>query len=388
MKSILIGLFITLNIHAQTYEYILEQAIKNSRELNVLKSQQEQVSLQGQIERRYKNPNIEFEVADFSSEFLTKRNDFGVKVAVRQSILLPHIIEEKRQITEERVDVARESYALERSDFIYRFNLKYLAHKKVLAKIALHHKVVEISNTLLTTVKHRYEAGSIAKSEYLTAKLEQSKLLNQGEALKIELLEAKNTLLSFSNISNEIEVDAQHHFLVSNRKNSPALVQLNEARERVSQAKIELLTHSTESIELFSELEQEPDQDVFRVGFSIDLPTFNLHDEEKQLEKINISNQRISIAQRLKAIEIQLEQLNNEKLALNQLNMGYGRFIGEQRELFEMYKRSYDLAKVNLIKLQELLKNIITTEEKILENNFVIEQKNIKINYLQGAYHE
>jgi len=388
MKSILIGLFITLNIHAQTYEYILEQAIKNSRELNVLKNQQEQVSLQGQIERRYKNPNIEFEVADFSPSFIEKRNDFGVKVAVRQSILLPHIIEEKRQITEERVDVARESYALERSDFIYRFNLKYLAHKKVLAKIALHHKVVEISNTLLTTVKQRYETGSIAKSEYLTAKLEHSKLLNQGEALKLELLETKNSLLSFSNISNEIEVDAQHHFLVSNRKNSPALVQLNEARERVSQARIELLTHSTESIELFSELEREPDQDVFRVGFSIDLPTFNLHDEEKQLEKINISNQRISIAQRLKAIEIQLEQLNNEKLALNQLNMGYGRFIGEQRELFEMYKKSYDLAKVNLIKLQKLLKNIITTEEKILENNFAIEQKNIKINYLQGAYHE
>jgi hypothetical protein len=53
-----------------------------------------------------------------------------------------------------------------------------------------------------------------------------------------------------------------------------------------------------------------------------------------------------------------------------------------------MYQQSYRIAKVNLLKLQQIKEQRIINQEKILESNFAIEQNNIKINYLQGAYSE
>ena len=179
MKNIIIGLFIVLNLHAETYEELLEQAIQNNGQLKIVQSQQEELSLQGQIDTRLKNPKLELEVADFSSQFLTESNDFGARVGLSQSILLPHIKEDKQTITAKKIAVEQERYALKKSDFIYTFNLKYLAHTRAIAEVQLHRKVLNISSNLLGTVRQRYEHGAIAKSEFLEAKLAHQVILNR-----------------------------------------------------------------------------------------------------------------------------------------------------------------------------------------------------------------
>jgi len=388
MSKIIIGLSLVAQLYAQSYEELLEQAVNNNINLQLIQNKQEQISLSGEIERRYKNPNLELEIADFSSQFFTKSNSFGGRVGISQAILLPHIKKDKEVITHTQIEVAQKQYKLEKSNFIYNFNMKYLAYKKAQKLAKLQSQSVALSSEILETVTQRYQEGAVAKSDYLEASLEYNKTKNKKENLLFKVAKAKNELFVFANISNQRSIESEHLFLPSQKNLSHPSIELSHAKNQVSQAKIELLKHSIDSVELFSELESEPNQDVFRVGVSITLPIFNSNRQERQLEKINIANQKLFSQNKESILMLQVEQLKSENIQLEKLKENYQSRIISQEQLFEMYKQSYTIAKVNLLKLQQTKKRRIQNQEKILETNFAIEQNIIKTNYLQGAYSE
>jgi cobalt-zinc-cadmium efflux system outer membrane protein len=388
MYKIAIGLFVVAHLHAQSYEDLLGQAINNSVKLQLIQKQQEQISLNGQIERRYENPNLELEIADFSSQFVTKSNSFGARIGISQSIPLPHIQKDREFIIQNQINVVQKQYSVEKSNFIYGFNLKYLAYKKAQNLLALHEKSIMLSKEILETVNQRYQEGAVAKSDYLEAKLEYSRTQNRRANLLFDVSKTKNELLAFSNITNAEFIESGHLFLLAQQTLLHSTIELGKAKNQVSQAKLELLQHSIESIEFFSELEKEPDQDIFRVGVSIALPTFNVKSEERQLEKIKIANQALRMVNQERLLLLEIEQLKSENSQLEQLKQRNQSLISSQEELFNMYQQSYRIAKVNLLKLQQIKEQRIINQEKILESNFAIEQNNIKINYLQGAYSE
>ena len=388
MYKTAIGLFFVAYLHAQNYEELLEQALTNNTNLQLIQNQQEQISLNGEMERRYENPKLELEMADFSSQFITQRNSVGARVGMSQSIPLPHIQKDKERITQNRINVSQKQYTVEKSNFIYRFNVKYLAYKKAQQRIALQEKAIALAKEILKTVNQRYQEGAVAKSDYLEALLDYKKTKSKRKELLFEVRKAKNELLAFSNISTQEFIDSEHLFLLTQSDELHPLIALSKAQSQVSQAKLELLTHSLESIELFSELEREPEQDIFRVGISIALPTFNVKSEEKQLEKIKIANQRLRIRNQENLLALQIEQLTIENSELEELKENHQLLIASQEELFDMYQQSYRIAKVNLLKLQQIKEKRIRNQEKILENSFAIEQNIIKINYLQGVQSE
>jgi cobalt-zinc-cadmium efflux system outer membrane protein len=388
MNKTVIALFLVVCLEAQNYEELLNQAIQNNVNLQLIQSQQEHIYLNGEIDRRYKNPNLELEIADFSSQFVTQSNSFGVRVGVSQSILLPHIQNDKRAITQKEIAVSKKEYSVERSNFIYNFNLKYLAYKKSEYLLQLQQQAIGISKKILDTVNSRYQEGAVPKSDYLEAKLDYIKMQNQTEELTFGLTQAKNELLKFSNITENLTVDSSHLFLTINNTIVHPLIELTKAQSQVSQAKLELLQHSVESIELFSELEREPEQDIFRVGVSIPLPTFNNRNEEKQLERIKIANHQLLLSNQERLLTLKVTQLTDENRNLEQLKERHQSLISSQEQLFSMYRESYVIAKVNLLKLQQVKEQRIATKRKILESNFAIELNSIKINYLQGAYSE
>jgi outer membrane protein TolC len=388
MNKTVIALFLVVCLEAQNYEELLNQAIQNNLNLQLIQSQQEKVSLNGEIAKRYANPNLELEIADFSSQFVTKSNSFGVRVGLSQSIPLPHIQKDRESITQNQINVVQKQYSVEKSNFIYGFNLKYLAYKKAQNLLALHEKSIMLSKEILETVNQRYQEGAVAKSDYLEAKLEYSRTQNRRANLLFDVSKTKNELLAFSNITNAEFIESAHLFLLAQQTLPHSTIELGKAKNQVSQAKLELLQHSVESIEFFSELEKELDQDIFRVGVSIALPTFNVKSEERQLEKIKIANQTLRIVNQERLLLLEIEQLKSENSQLEQLKQSNESLISSQEELFNMYQQSYRIAKVNLLKLQQIKEQRILNQEKILESNFAIEQNNIKINYLQGAYSE
>ena len=85
---------------------------------------------------------------------------------------------------------------------------------------------------------------------------------------------------------------------------------------------------------------------------------------------------------------MEIEQLQNEIILEKKTKSSYLTLLSKQEKLLDMYAKSYSIAKVNLLKLNDLKKELLLNRGKVLECNFAIEQKNIKISYLQGAYSE
>jgi cobalt-zinc-cadmium efflux system outer membrane protein len=388
MYKIAIGLFVVAHLHAQSYEELLGQAINNSVKLQLIQNQQEQISLNGEIERRYENPSLELEVADFSSQFVSERNEFGMRVGLSQTLPLSHIQKDKENVTHNQINVVEKQYILEKSNFIYSFNLKYLTYKKAQKYVELQNESIAISKEVLGTVSHRYNNGAVAKSDYLEVQLDYKKMQSEQNRQLFQLSRAKNELLALANSDSREEIDFSHLFIITHNGSSHPLIALSNAKKEVSQAKLELLQHSVDSVKIFSELEREPEQNIFRIGISIALPTFNNHNQEKQLEKINVANQKLYRNNKERLLQLQIEQLIEENRELEELIVNHQSLIGSQEQLFDMYKKSYTIAKVNLLKLQQIKEQRISTKQEILESNFAIEQNNIKINYLQGAYSE
>jgi cobalt-zinc-cadmium efflux system outer membrane protein len=163
---------------------------------------------------------------------------------------------------------------------------------------------------------------------------------------------------------------------------------LTEKKEAAARAELAVASHTMQSIELFSEIEAEPDQDIFRIGISIPLPIFNKNSQEKQLAKIAINNQKLALVSGKRALDLELAQLQNEITEQETLKVNYEALVEEENRLLRMYQQGYRLAKVNLLKLSNIKKELLRTKENLLATRFSIEKNIIKINYLKGAYNE
>jgi len=388
MKKTAIVLFIVANIHAISYEELLERAIQNNTQLQITKNQEEKVLLQGQIETRLENPSLELEVSDFSAKRVLKDNQFGSRVGVSQSLLLPSVKSDKKTLTQKRVELNRQNFQLEKSEFIYEFDLKYLAYKEAKAKELLQQEALEISEEILNIVTERFSAGSIAKSELLQAQIEKMKAQKKLRILELERLKKRNSLLLFANLDDNLQVDANHEFMQKSSMAIHPLLKVTEKKKALARAKLAVASHNIENIELFSEIETEPDQDVFRVGVSVALPIFNKKSQEKQLAKIEINNQQMALNFQKKALVLEVAQLENEIAMQEELQENQERVIQEQTQLLTMYQKGYAVAKVNLLKLNRLKRELLSSKTEGLEARFAIEQNKIKINYLKGAYND
>ncbi len=388
MKKTIIGLSLVAMLHAQTYEELLEQAISNNLNLQLVQNRAEAIKLENKIDTRLKNPNVEFEISDFSAKRLLRQNDVGARTSISQELLLPWVKRDKKALANSKLRVAHERYNLEKLAFIYRFNSFYIDYKKAIQKESLAQEGIVISTDILTIAEARFSAGASARSELLQAQIEEKNAKSIQKRLELETLKAKNSLLLFANLDSSSTVELEHLFVPSQEFNMHPLLNIAEQEQDIAKLELHVASHSIENIELFSEMEAEPDQDVFRVGISVPLPIFNNKSEEKQLAKLKLSNQRLAYSTQERGLQLEIEQLQNEILVEEEMKSSYAMLLTEQEKLLDMYEQGYKVAKVNLLKLNSLKKELLLNKEQILERGFAIEQKNIKISYLQGAYSE
>ena len=388
MKKTIIGLSLVAMLHAQTYEELLEQAISNNLNLQLMQNRTEVIKIEGKIDTRFQNPNVELEIADFSAKRLLRKNEIGARTGISQELLLPWVKRDKKILSKSKVNVAYERYNLEKLAFIYEFNSLYIEYKKAIQKETLAQEGIVISTNILTIAQARFNAGGSPRSELLQAQIEEQNAQSLQKRLGLERVKAKNRLLLFANLDSSSTVEGEHLFVPSQESNVHPLLNIAQQEQDVAKLELHVASHSIETIELFSEIEAEPDQDVFRVGLSIALPLFNNKSEEKQLAKLKLNSQKLAFSIQERALQLEIEQLQNEVLLEEEMKSSYAMLLTEQEKLLDIYEQGYRVAKVNLLKLNSLKKELLLNREQILERGVAIEQKNIKISYLQGAYSE
>ncbi len=388
MKKTIIGLSLVAMLHAQTYEELLEQAISNNLNLQLMQNKSEAIKLEGDISTRLKNPNVELEIANFSNKRLLRLPDVGARTGISQELLLPWVKRDKKALARSKVMVAHERYNLEKLSFVYEFNSFYIEHKEAIEKESLAQEGIVIANTILSIAQVRFSGGAIARSELLQAQIEVENAKSLQKRLELETVKAKNRLLLFANLDSSLDVEVKHLFVSSQKPNIHPLLNIAQQEQSVAKLELDIASHPIESIEVFSEIETEPEQDVFRVGVSIALPIFNNKSEEKQLAKLKLNNQKLVFSTQERVLKLEVEQLQIEIRLEEETKRSYLILLRKQEKLLDMYKQGYRVAKVNLLKLNNLKKELLLNKEQILERGFAIEQKNIKISYLQGAYSE
>jgi cobalt-zinc-cadmium efflux system outer membrane protein len=390
-RLIFISLLSLYSLSAQSYQEILDEALQKNIMLQVAQRKKSVIALKGEIETRRKNPNLELEVSDFlelDRDRFGAINDFGLRAGVSQELLLPNVKKEIEHLTQAKIGVAKENYTLLKSEFIYQFTLKYLAYRNALKKERFLEEALRISNEILETVKIRYEHGAVPKSEFLQSRLDTRQLLNHIDELRLETLTKRGAFLLFSNIQKDIEID--EGYVVRLKKSSwrDPLQKLKEQEERLSTATLKRLSHAIETIEVFSEIEKDPQEDIFRVGISVPLPFYDTKSQERALAKIARSTQIAKQESREYLVGIKLKQLHQRQQQIEETKVQYQSRLEEQKQLFEMYKQGYDIAKVNLFKLQESQKRMVEIQESLSLLEMRYEKNIVTINYLRGAYHE
>jgi cobalt-zinc-cadmium efflux system outer membrane protein len=390
-RLVFISLFSLPSFSTQSYQEILDKALQKNITLQIAQRKESIIALEGKIETRRKNPNLELEVSDFL-ELDRNRfgaiNDFGLRAGVSQELLLPKVKKEIEHLTQAKMGVAKENYTLLKSEFIYQFTLKYLAYRNALKKESFLEEALHISNEILETVKIRYEHGAVPQSEFLQSRLDTRQLLNRIDELRLETSTKRDDFLLFANIQQNIDID--EGYVVHLKKSSwrDPFQKLKVQEERLSTATLKRLSHTIEMIELFSEIEKEPQEDIFRVGISVPLPLYNIKSQERALAKIARSTQIAKQESREYLVGIRLQQLKKKQKQIKETKEQYQRRLDEQEQLFEMYKQGYDFAKVNLFKLQESQKRMVEIQESLSLLEMRYEKNIVTINYLKGAYHE
>jgi cobalt-zinc-cadmium efflux system outer membrane protein len=390
-RLVFISLFSLPSFSTQSYQEILDKALQKNITLQIAQRKESIIALEGKIETRRKNPNLELEVSDFL-ELDRNRfgaiNDFGLRAGVSQELLLPKVKKEIEHLTQAKMGVAKENYTLLKSEFIYQFTLKYLAYRNALKKESFLEEALHISNEILETVKIRYEHGAVPQSEFLQSRLDTRQLLNHIDELRLETSTKRDDFLLFANIQQNIDID--EGYVVHLKKSSwrDPFKKLKVQEERLSTATLKRLSHTIEMIELFSEIEKEPQEDIFRVGISVPLPLYNTKSQERALAKIARSTQIAKQESREYLVGIRLQQLKKKQKQIKETKEQYQRRLDEQEQLFEMYKQGYDFAKVNLFKLQESQKRMVEIQERLSLLEMRYEKNIVTINYLKGAYHE
>ena len=382
MSKTAIFLLFGITLYAQNYNELLNIAIDNSANLEIRNNNSQKAILEGDITTRLQNPNVEFEVSDFSGT----KNEFGSRVGVSQSILLPSIKKDKKRLATLNYNVSQKDYEAKRAEFVYRFSMLYLNYKEAIAKKRLQQEEINIAKDITDIASQRYQYGAITQSEFLQTEVDYTNSINRAKELELTTQQRLNSILKFANIDEDITIDTNHIFTISQDSSEHPAIELAQQKQKVSEAKLHLANHTIESVELFSEIEKEPDQDVFRVGISIPIPIFNKKNEEKQLAKIELANQDIFISNQRKNIDITISGLEKEIAIFEDMRNQYQNVISKQERLLANYQEGYKIAKINLLKLNDIKSKLISTKEKIIESNIQIERNSIKINYLKGAY--
>lgn len=388
MKKSILGLSLVTILHAQSYEELLNRAIENSAILHNSKQEIEYSTLEGEINTRLANPNIELEVANFSSGNFLGDNSVGLRTGITQEIILPWVKDKKEKLTQTKITLSQANHSLDKLDFIYQFNRHYSLYKKSVEKERLGNESIQLSREILHIVNERFYAGGIAKHELLQVKIEQQNAIAKQKELELQTLKAKNRLLLYASLDASVSIDTNHQFGVLKKDSLHPILKVTKAKEKVANSSLQIAQNSVESVKLYSEIEREPNEDIIRFGLSLPLAISHTKAEEKQLAKIELQKQRFTFQAQKKAFRLELEQLKKEIVLDQEMIEHYETLLKEQQELLKIYEQGYRIAKVNLLKLNTLKQTLLSNKEKRIERQFMIEEKQIKIAYLKGAGHE
>ena len=388
LKYIIISLLLCTFLGAESFDAFLQKAIKNSPYLESSALAVKQTKEQGNILTRYKNPTLELEYASFKPDIGNR--DEGYRVNYSQPIRLWNVADDKRAVVSSNIKSANASLAKERAIFIRDISISYTLYSQTKMLLSLGDEELEIAKKIYDISLARFESGTISKGVKLQAQVDFEISENSKYFLSLNSMKSYYSLLKFAGINEEIEIDSAYDFTINaDVKNidNPSLEVL-KAQENQALSEVKLNSNSLEWLNLFAELENEPAQDILRVGLNFPLAFFNDKSQEKRIATLQLKKAELLIKNEQSSLNIELIKLQKEQQSLLHLSQNSERILNTQLELLKMYEDGYKISNINLLQLQDIKNKVIKTKRTLIQIHTALNKNAIYTNYIQGSYNE
>jgi len=256
--------------------------------------------------------------------------------------------------------------------------------------LALGDEELQIAKKIYDISVARFEGGSISKGVKLQALVDFEMSESSKDFLSLKSMQSYYSLLKFAGINEEIELDVAYDFTISSdlqNINNPTL-EVFKAQQNQALREAKLNSNSVEWMNLFAELENEPEQDVARIGLNFPLAFFNDKSQEKRISTLQASRTELLIKNEKSRLNIELIKLQKERQALLKLSKNSDKTLRTQLELLKMYEDGYKISNINLLQLQDIKNRVIQTKRALIQIYTALNQNAIYTNYTQGNYNE
>ncbi len=387
MSRVFIVILTAISLFGADYREFELKAIQNSPEIASAKLQSDVAEIRGEIALRYMNPEIEAEISSFSPESGSREE--GWRFGVSQPFRIFGLQDDLKSYADSLNILAKAEYEKSLAGFKAALRRRYIDYVMAVRTKRLLEEEVVLSKRLESIAKERFRSGGGTKAALLQASLELIDAKNRLIEADREITERYYALLSFAGVTQTPELDAEFLYSIRAPKKvesgikSPDLA-LAQKRQRMLAAEAETNSRRLKSYTLFTEIENEPDQSIGRVGIALDVPLFNRTNQEYRLAKIRAKQaalhaKRVETTQRIR-LESLLRQIETLKKKYSELKEQQSR----ERELLALFEEGYRMAQSSLLDLIRTKNALIETNRSILETRYLANLYKIEIEYLKG----
>lgn len=388
LKNIIMSLLLCTFLSAESFDEFLQKAIKNSPYMESSALAVKQTKEQGNILTRYENPTLELEYASFEPNIGSSDN--GYRVGYSQPLRLWGVSKDKKNLADANNKNSDATYAQTRAIFIRDISLAYTSYSEANKLLSLSDESLSIAKKIYEISTARLESGTISQNIKLQAQVDYEMAENSKSTLSLAAMNSYYSLLKTAGISEEIELENGYEFTINSHTENIENPRINvlQSQQIQSLSEAKLNSNIVESIDLFAEIENEPDQDVLRVGVNIPLAFFNNKSQEKTIAMLQASRSELLVKNENTRLSMDFQRLKKERKSLLELNMNNKKILKTQLKLLKMYEDGYKISNINLLQLQDIKNKVIQTKRALIQIYTALNQNAIYTNFYQGTYNE
>jgi len=336
---------------------------------------------------RLTNPNIGIEGSKFNPS--NGKNENGYAVSINQPVRLWGIENDKRAFADAKINNTIASTSVVKANFIKELSLLFTQYAKYKALVNLSKEEEHIAKKILDISSEKLKNGTISKGKMLQAKIAYTMSTNYRITLSLEEQKSYFKLLELSGVDNTIEIDTNHTFNLMEKKNrqNPDILKL-KSEENIALASAQLSSNVIETITVTGALENEPSEDIYKIGVSIPLPIFNTKKEEKSIAVLEAKKKSLLVKSKMKKLTLYEKYLKKERSLLTKLYDRHKSMISDKEQLLSMFKEAHEIANIDLLELQNIKNLVLNAKKNFIDTKMKLDKNAIEQNYLQGAYND
>ena len=389
-KIIMISLGLSLTTFGMSYKEFKHYTQKNAKILQSQVLSLQTTQEENKILLRSQNPILGFEASHFNPE--STDSSFQYAGSLSQTIRTGNYyggLEDKAHAK----NALQQAYVLNgKAGYIRgleKIYTEYVYQNKLLSLLQEEYK---LSNKVTDIVEARYKNGSENRVAYLQAKTDTMALKTEIFTTKQEMSTLYYQLLAIAGLTKKVSLEK--HFIypistsIKSAHNPNPKQQILHAKAKLLESQMRMNESSIESYDLYSSIEDEPDQSIIRVGISIPLPIFNDKSEEKMLvklqrEQLTLDSEQldIDIFTQKEMIKSSIKELSNQYQALKTLKK-------EQQVLNDLLQEGYRISQGSIFVMMNAKNKLIQTQKSLLQTQKTINNQKIDLRFIQGQYND